>query len=88
MRLPKVGTFIREVYDTIQQNPGIISVQIARKLKPLDYDQAVYGYQRATSSAISNLRRRGLIEDVAKRCPTCHRAMTRHLHNVELRIVK
>lgn len=48
----------------------------------------VHGAQHLASQIIANLRRDGLIEDVADRCPTCRGARTRGQHNVPLVITQ
>lgn len=60
------------------------STHVMTALQPKDSE--LYGMQRKVSQAVAALRRRGLLDDVAARCPTCHSALTRHVRNVPLNV--
>ena len=44
------------------------------------------GFYHPISQAVASLRRKGLLADVAQRCPHCNSALTRGQKNVPLRL--
>ncbi len=77
----RVSKIARIVYGLICENPGITMVGVAAFL---NVQHPVYGKQRAASRAIAELRRAGMVEDVACRCDKCDKAQTRGSRNVPL----
>jgi hypothetical protein len=75
-------TFALRVLAYIEQHPGCSSIEVAIAFKA--EPSRVYGYQRPTSTAIAELRRREFLSDVAKCCKHCGSALTRNTQNVPL----
>src|SRR5229473_3959093 len=75
------------VLDYIFDHPGTTQSRVIRAFGHKFFDSTPqYGSQRKASHIIAELRRRGLIKDVSKRCPTCGAARTRGDQNVKLYI--
>jgi len=70
----------RQVYQIICENPGIEMRHVAFYLNKR---HAMYGMQRAASTVIASLRKKGLIKD-CPRCDKCHRATSRARRHVGL----
>ena len=66
----------------ISDHPGITASRVADHFK---IENRTYGRQRPINTAIAELRRVGLLEDVP-RCKHCHRALTRGIPNRALRV--
>lgn len=63
------------------KNPGATMPAVASHLP---VTSTIYGTQRAVSSAIASLRRKGWLVDCANRCPECGGAQTRGQRNVPI----
>ena len=77
----KLSPLEEKAKQLVEENPGITMIGIAAAI---NIKHPIYGKQRAASRAIARLRKGAFIKDVARRCPKCHRALTRNLRNVPL----
>lgn len=80
-------TISESVLDYIHDHPGTTQSKVIKAFGHRFFDSTPqYGSQRKASRIIAELRRRGFIQDVGERCPTCGAARTRGSRNVKLYI--
>ncbi len=74
-----------DVLEYVYRHPGATQADVIKHFGDAFFNSTPrYGSQRKASRMIAALRKHGLIEDVQKRCPMCHRALTRGKRNVPL----